>query len=285
MIFSGTSSSKLVRRVAPNLGSLRARRTAGGDRNRLISSAVGVFEVLETFSKNPGPLSFSQIVRYTGKPKGSIHRIVSTLSNLGLIRKQANGIEYQLTFKLWSLGTAVFAGMDLVKVAQPHIEALMNAADETAHLAVLDGPECVTYLWKSESQRSIRVQFWVGKRVPSWRSATGRSMLAFLPSVVEQLLLALKDGDTNEEDFDPQALRRTLQLVKNRGYAVTRGDNHPEMGGIAAPVRDHTGAIIAACGIAVPKFRMTQRLIRRCLPMVLRTARAISSDLGYQRSS
>jgi DNA-binding IclR family transcriptional regulator len=63
---------------------------------------------------------------------------------------------------------------------------------------------------------------------------------------------------------------------------VTKAENHPEMGGIAAPVRDHSGTVIAACGVAIPAFRMDRALIERCAALVTHAADAISRDLGFQ---
>jgi DNA-binding IclR family transcriptional regulator len=177
---------------------------------------------------------------------------------------------------------AAFADIDLVKVAQPAVESLKLATEETADLAVLDGPTCVTYLCKSESPLSIRVQFWVGMRTRSWRSATGRAMLAFLPHHVEELL---KSDEAIADKVDRNELRNLLRKIERVGFAVTKGDNNPEMGGIAAPVRDHTGLVIASCGIAVPRYRMTTQLINRCVPEVLSASARISADLGYRQSA
>jgi DNA-binding IclR family transcriptional regulator len=52
------------------------------------------------------------------------------------------------------------------------------------------------------------------------------------------------------------------------------------MGGVAAPVRDHTGAVAAAIGIGIPVFRMNRELLARCIPNVVRAAAAVSAELG-----
>ncbi len=63
---------------------------------------------------------------------------------------------------------------------------------------------------------------------------------------------------------------------------MTKAENHPEMEGIAAPIRDHSGEVCASCGVAIPVFRMDQKLVKRCVPMVLKAAAAISAEFGYQ---
>jgi len=256
----------------------RRKREALADRNHFVGSVGRAFEVLEAFGAASRPLTYSEIVRETGRPKASIHRIISTFIKMGIVAKDKDG-KYKLTFKLWGIGAAALADIDLVKVALPSIDALMAASEETAHLAVLDGPPCVTYLCKSESAHSIRVQFWVGKRVDSWKSATGRAMLAFLPEQAEMLLASSEFA--LDSRFDRAKFLSILAKVRRSGFAVNKGDNNPEMGGVAAPVRDHSGLVVASCGIAVPMYRMNNRLIQRCVPEVLNTALRISRDLGY----
>lgn len=256
----------------------RRKRETPTDRNHFVGSVSRAFEVLEVFGAASRPLTYSEIVRESGRAKSSIHRILSTFTNMGVITKHEDG-KYKLTFKLWGIGAAALAGIDLVKVALPSIDALMAASEETAHLAVLDGPPCVTYLCKSESAHSIRVQFWVGKRVASWKSATGRSMLAFLPEQAEAVLAS--SGVALDPRFDRAKFLATLAKVRRSGFAVNKGDNHPEMGGVAAPVRDHSGLVVASCGVAIPMYRMNNRLVQRCVPEVLNAALRISRDLGY----
>ena len=81
---------------------------------------------------------------------------------------------------------------------------------------------------------------------------------------------------------DPAQLRRLIDQAAGEGIAVTKSENNPEMGGIAAPIRDHTGAVVAALGLGVPAFRMDAALIARCSTQVARTAAEISRALNYR---
>jgi len=90
---------------------------------------------------------------------------------------------------------------------------------------------------------------------------------------------------TSNTEIDPTRLLHIIQQVAKDGYAVTKSENHPEMGGIAAPVRDHSGAVVASCGVAIPAFRMDQSLIERCTSLVLKAASDISANLNYPYSN
>lgn len=245
-------------------------------------SAVGVLKVLEVFGRRGQTLSLADLAAETGKPKSTLHRIVTTLVHAGFVDQDPSNSRYRLTLKMWSLGMAALAGLDMLKIARPHLEALMAASDETVHLAVLEATGNIVYLSKVECPRSIRVQTQVGKQSPSWCTATGRAILAFQADAQERVLASDLRPLTPDTVTDRDRLRQILKAVVAKGFAVTKGENHPEMGGIAAPIRDHTGEVVASCGLAVPAFRMRRELVERCVPLVVKYAAAISNDLGYR---
>jgi DNA-binding IclR family transcriptional regulator len=251
------------------------------DRNHFIASVGNTLQLLEAFDGKAGPLPLMAFVEATGKPKSSVHRMLSTLTGLGFLEQDAKTSRYRLTLKLWRLGTAALAEFDVLKVSEPHLERLMRAADETVHLAILDPSGSVVYIAKVESPRSIRVQTRVGKLNPSWCTATGRSLLAFHPEVADAVLSGPLTAITQHTITDVKRIRTILSDVLRNGYTVAKCETHPEMGGVAAPIRDHTGGVIAACGVAVPAFRMDRALIEHCIPLVKDAAGAISVEMGY----
>lgn len=257
--------------------------TAKPNRNRLIASAAATLEVLEALGEAHGPLTLSAIVEATGRPKGTVHRMLATLVNTGFVVQDAATSRYSLTLKLWRLGAGAVGNVDVVKAARPWLERLVVATDETVHLALLDPSGGIVYVSKVESPRSIRVQTRIGQLSPSWCTATGRSLLAFNPVMAERVLAQPLEPRTSKTVTDAKRIRAALRDVVAKGFAVTRSENHPEMGGIAAPIRDHAGAVVAASGVAIPVFRMTRELVERCIPHVLSTAESISAELGYQR--
>ena len=261
----------------------RSRAAPGGRRQAAVmGSVLKAIEVLEVFERLGRPVGVAELVRETGQPKSSLHRVLSTLVHAGVL-EQTDGSLYRLTLKLWRIGAVALADVDLVRVAQPYLEALCQAADETVHLAVLESEGGVVYLSKVESPRSIRVQTQVGRVTPAWCTATGRTLLAGKPALRDRVLAGPLPRLTAETETDPVRLRELIDRAGAEGVAVTKGENHPEMGGIAAPVRDHAGAVVAAVGLGVPAFRMDDALVARCTPLVAATAAEISAALGHRR--
>lgn len=250
-------------------------------RNQIIASAAGTLEALEVLGNAGGRMSLGEIVAAMRRPKATVHRMVSTLVNTGFVEQDEASGHYALTLKAWRIGAAAVRNLDLVERARPILEKLSADTGETVHLAVLDPSGGVVYIAKVESPQSIGVQTRLGQLNPSWCTATGRSLLAFHDAVAARVLAGPLPRRTSKTITHPRALRERFAEVRERGYAVTIAENHPEMGGVAAPVRDHSGAAIAACGVAIPEYRMDEGVVARAIPRVLRAASELSAALGY----
>ena len=251
------------------------------NRNQLIASAAGTLEVLEVLSGADGALALGDVAQATGRPKGTVHRMLATLVNTGFAARDPATGRYRPTLKLWRLGASAVRDLELTRVAMPTLEKLMVDAGETVHLAVLDPSDGIVYVSKVDSPQSLRVQTRIGQLNPAYCTATGRVLLAFNMEVAERVLDGKLAARTPKTVTDPRRIRSALEDVRMKGYAVTRGENHPELAGIAAPVRDHSGEVIAACGLGIPAFRMDRAHIERSIPLVLAAGAEISRNLGH----
>lgn len=251
-------------------------------RNQLIASAAATLEVMEVLGAAAQPMGLGQIVAAVRRPKGSVHRMVSTLVNTGFAEQEARTGRYGLTLKAWRVGARTAQSVDIVERTRPALERLRAQTNETVHLAVFEAPGQVVYLAKLASPQSIGVQTYVGQSSPAWCTATGRAVLAFRPEDMERLLSQPLKPRTPHTVTDPQRLRQLMADVHARGHAITRAENHPEMAGIAAPLRDHESQVKASVGVAIPEYRVTPALLERLVPLVLQAAREASAAIGHE---
>lgn len=250
-----------------------------------IESVGWALEVLELLGQALSPMTFTDIVNATGRPKSSVHRTLLTLMQHGFVQKSAEGGVYRLGAKLWGLGMVALGDRDLAKSARPHLHRLMERSQETVNLAIpLQGDATIMYVDKVDGPKIVRVNTPVGLISPSWCTATGRSMLAFREASWDHVLSQPLRKLTPNTIIDPRRIRSELQAVRANGYAVSKGERSIENGGIAAPIRDYSGEVIAACGLAMPIFRMNKELVTRCVPMVLEAAAAVSRALGWRQA-
>lgn len=249
------------------------------DRNKLIGSVAAALRLLEIFVESGGALSLAEAAHKAGHPKSSTHRMLASLARMGFVEQEPSS-RYRLTFKLVRMGMDLLSSIDIVRVARVHLEALVRATNENAYLAVLDQAGNSVYLARVETSRAVRVHSQLGAPNPSWATATGRVMLAYLPEVRDRVLSGELRAMVPTTVTAPEQLRALLAEVERVGVSVARAQVSSDTGGIAAPIRDFSGCVIASCGIAIPLHRMDDSLERRCIPLVVRAANAISVDLG-----
>lgn len=250
-------------------------------RNQFIASAAGTLEVMEALGSGSPSKSLAELVRLTGKPKGTVHRMVSTLVNTGFASYSKETCTYALTLKAWRIGSAALQNFDLASAAKPALERLSAETGETVHLSVLEPTGDIVYVAKVASPKSIGVQTRLGQLSPSWCTATGRALLAYHHEIAERVLEGNLERRTPHTTTDPQELRHILQKTRADGYVLARAENVAEMGGIASPIRDHSGEVIASVGVAMPIFRMSQHSIKSIVPLVKQAAADISQRMGF----
>jgi len=250
-------------------------------RNQVIAAAAGTLEVLEALSRGAAPMTLAELVAATGRPKGTVHRMASTLVNTGFATYTRETGRYALTLKAWRIGSVALRDFDLVELARPAMDKLRAETGETVHLSVLEPSGEIVYVAKVVSPKSIGLQTRLGQLSPAWCTATGRSILAQRADMVDQVLRGPLERRTPQTVVDPQAIRLLLEQVRRDGHAIARGENHPDMGGVAAPIWDHTGQVIASVGVAIPIYRMGAEVVRGIVTRVRQAADAISHQMGH----
>ena len=131
--------------------------------------------VLDAFD-GPGRLTLAQIVRRTGLPRSSAHRMLDRLVQLRWLRR--SGRDYELGMRLVELGSLAVHQDRLVRAASPLLGELHRATGLVVHLAVLDGSD-VVYLEKVGDRMIAAIPTRVGGRQPAHCTAVGKAILAY----------------------------------------------------------------------------------------------------------
>lgn len=247
-----------------------------------LSSVSAALRLLKAFSESEIEIGISDLARRLGVAKSTAHRLAVTLLAEGMLEQNADTGKYRLGLALFRLGALVRQRMDVSIEARPLLRELREKANETVHLAVLDGTD-IMYIYNLESTQAIRMRSDIGVRKPAYCTAEGQVMLAFQPSeVVERVIRAGLPPRTPQTITDPATLRHTLELVRQRGCAIEDEESEVGMRCVAAPVRNDTGDVIAAIGLGGPVSRLSKKALAGFVPHVIGTAAAISAKLGYR---
>ena len=183
------------------------------------------------------------------------------------------------------MGTAKLQGMELVKEAASYLKQLREQSNETVHLAVLDEGE-VLYLDKEESPQSIRMVSQVGRRLPAHCTGLGKVLLANLDEEEQEKIIEEKGLPrfTESTITDKKKLREELSKVRHQGFAEDRGEHEQDVHCLAAPIKDHSGKVIAAISVSLPSFRMNASKRRKFKETLIQMGENISKRLGYNRT-
>jgi DNA-binding IclR family transcriptional regulator len=80
-------------------------------------------------------------------------------------------------------------------------------------------------------------------------------------------------------------VRRELEKVRDQGFALDREECEEGACCIAVPIRNAQGDVEAALGISAPTTRLTPRRMEELIPIMLRTGREVSAQLGFSGPS
>lgn len=244
--------------------------------NNTLIKGLGLLEVLAHAER---PLGVTELATRIGIGKSNVHRLLQALVELGYVRRDAESGGYAASIRLWELGSAVLANLDLRRAAQSWMDWLLERTRETVHLSVLDGDE-VVYVHKLDSPEPVRAYSQIGGRAPAYCVATGKAMLAWIDPGALQALSRRLQAWSNRTLTDPAEFLREMERIRNSGYAVNRGEWRESVGGIAAPVRDPGARVIAAVGLSGPIERLRPATLKALSADVIRAAEGVGAVLA-----
>jgi len=247
-----------------------------------VDAAAKALELLSVFSFREPRLSLAELAARTGIPRATAFRLLSTLEQSGFLQK-AHGA-YQLGIKCFVLGNIVAGGLDLRETAHPHLVALRDATRETTQIAILDHWQ-VVYLERMLSPLPVGfMRTRAGAILPAYCTSLGKVLLAFASERDVEAWAGTQKfpAMTPRTITSAKRLLKELRLVRERGYALDEEEREKGVTCIAAPVRNHTGDVVAAISVAGPTPRMPKTLVGSDVASsVVAAANAISIDLGF----
>ena len=257
--------------------------------NNLVQTIERTSLILDILGKSPQGLSIGELSQKTDFPKGTTHRLLTSLAYFDYVRKDSMTKNYHLGFKLVELGNRLLNQIDLRTEAHPYLIELAERTKETVHMVILDRNEAL-YVDKvvpsepADGSSMVCMVAVMGARVPIHCSAVGKVMLAFLPE--ERLVAIVKDKGlprrTENTITDIEELKKHLQQIREQGYAFDDEENEKGVRCVGAPIRDQNGKVNAAISISVPSIRIrTEMLLTTLKDQVTETAMKISQKLGH----
>lgn len=248
---------------------------------RLTPAVLRSLDVLELFMDARHGLTAPEVVQRTGLPRTTVHELLTTLAERRYLRREDSTATYHLGLSVFRLGNAFAERLDLHSVGVRVAQSVARDCDETVHVGILEGLD-VVYVCKVDSTQSVRMVSRMGGRVPASCTAVGKALLAHLPEaerrrIVRKGLAKL----TSRSITEPHVLANQLDQIRAAGVAFEAGESNPDVSCVAAPVRDHSGTVVAALSISVPDMRWNQRSPEEWATLASEGASGLSAELGF----
>jgi DNA-binding IclR family transcriptional regulator len=227
-----------------------------------------------------GATDLAALAAALGTTRSTTHRLASALVE----RRYLNFVPregYSLGPKLLELGFRAQQDSPVVRVARPHLVQLAEVCEDTVHLGVLDD-DWALYLDKIPGRRRIEISSRVGERHPVSSTGLGKALIIDLDE--PRWLEFYARGDRTAAETDEAARNAWLGRMRDyakRGIAFDLEENEARIRCVAGPIRDATGAIVAAFSVSSAAQYMSDARMDQLADTVRDVAAAISRAMGW----
>lgn len=195
--------------------------------------------------------NMSGTARALGINRTTLLRLLRTLESERLIESDPDRSGWKIGLGLIGLAAQAFFSQDLVQVAVPVADRLVERLGLSAHLAVLDGREVIFVVRRTPNAMLVS-NVRVGARLPAHGSNLGRIILAHLaPVQVDALYRGQKmTAISKQTPITLEQLRCQLDKDRACGLAWSDGFVEPDLSSVAAAVLDASGRPVAALNVS-----------------------------------
>ncbi len=238
--------------------------------------------ILDCFREDQPELGVREIARQLDLHPSTVGRMLVTLASLGILNQDPETKRYRMGSKVLAWSTVYMSQLDLRSEARPYMEDLYQATEETISLDIPDG-NCRVCIERIESKHNLRWVAHIGERMPYYASAAGKTLLAYMPAQQKEEIVQNTSMErlTPKTTIDPKILHLEMEIIKQRGYAVSQGERVEGVSCVAAPIFDSTGKAIGAITISAPSTRFSEEKILEFADLLMKATGKISQNMGY----
>jgi len=183
----------------------------------MINSVSHALRILSLFKVKP-VLGLSEIAKRLDLPNATVNRVLKTLHAHGFLVRVDR--KYRVSLLLVDIAESATGITSLQSAAMPSLERLSADTGFSAQFAVQDGDEA--YYAGSVDGANFKNSFVkIGLRTPLHASASGKSILAFLPEAQRVDFFSRKyeqvKAVTQESN---ETLKAELEEIQATGYAI-----------------------------------------------------------------
>lgn len=249
-------------------------------------SVVRALRLLKLFGGDKAEWSLNELVDAAGLNKSTVFRMLTALESEGLLERTQHG-DYQLGPEIVALGGRAMLNNDLIQVARPVLEELVEATGERTTLEQLvtnpDGSYSMLVLAEIQGKFLISINQYTGSRLPLHATSTGKAMLAHMPEDEREIALQQHFSALTDKTITNNVqLEKELSTIRKQGYAAAIGELEVGLMAAGTVVYNYSGDPVATIGIEGPDSRISEERLHELAAQLVEAAQVISKRLGYR---
>jgi IclR family KDG regulon transcriptional repressor len=250
------------------------------------ASVVKSFKILELFTSERHTWGVRELAMELKANKSTTYRLMATLCDLDILKKNEDTEKYSLGLKLFELGNRVNLNQSIISKTHPTLELVAEKITETVHLGILNNNE-VVMIDKVESPKGLKLNSLIGASSPAYCTGLGKVLLSELNE--DELNKYLKTTDfkafTKNTIISKAILKTALKIILDSGFALDKEEKEIGLICLAVPIYNKNGAIFGALSAAGPSTRFDERKLKDYLKILRQGARDIGKSIGVIDSS
>jgi IclR family transcriptional regulator, KDG regulon repressor len=251
--------------------------------NASVKTIDRLVDILDYFAHGNSAVSLSELSEHLDLPKSTLHRFLVSLESHGILRRDTNDKKWRPGYHLIVWGSVAAENTTIREIARPFLADMAAVSGEMAILTIYHNHEVIC-IDTFESSHPVRLNVKIGAQRAAHAGASSKVLLAYLPDDEVSAVVKAKGlpklcvNTITEID----ALNIELERIRSQGYADSLEETDPGAWGVATPIRDWTGQVVAAIGLAGPTLRYSEDNVNRYANLCREYAERISTALSIR---
>ena len=247
-----------------------------------VQSIERAFYILEYLSKKPDGLGLTEISQRLELPKSTVYRMLSVLRKHNYIAKNDKTNVYKLGLGFLELTSIYIGSLELKTEAWPYLKRLSLQTSQVVFLGIEQDNELV-FIDRYDPGREINKYAFIGQRHPLYCTALGKSILIGYSDAQIRAVFS----ENKLKKFTPNTITKIDKLIEDinisreRMYSIDNEEHEEGVVGIAAPIYDYRGIIIAAVSTPRDNSLQVPFCFEKTVEFVKAAAYDISMSMGY----
>lgn len=245
-----------------------------------MKSLRSALRVMMAFCEEQQDFGVGELAERCKLSKSQVSKVLSTFAEFGLLTQNNESRRYQVGSRLYALGSRYLNFNSLCRGAMPVMRDLVESTGHSARLSVLDGDR-VLYLLGIEGPLFMDTGWRAGTWLPVHATSSGRVLLATMdPERARRLRQQQIPVFTDRTITDFEEIEKRVELARQEGFSVQRGETAPGLGVISAPVYGWGGQPLGTLGLAFPSHVVPTQQEPQLIDALHGACRVLSQRVG-----